>query len=51
MTKCNWIFFIYPLQCCLSISRLSTLVVQTMSLMFGETEKDAARFSVLTSKQ
>ncbi|KAM9467686.1 LOW QUALITY PROTEIN: uncharacterized protein C12orf56 homolog [Clarias gariepinus] len=30
---------------------LSTLVVQTISLMLGETEKGAARFSALTSKQ
>ncbi|KAF5902630.1 hypothetical protein DAT39_007647, partial [Clarias magur] len=30
---------------------LSTLVLQTISLMLGETEKGAARFSALTSKQ
>ncbi|MCI4388861.1 hypothetical protein PGIGA_G00091020 [Pangasianodon gigas] len=30
---------------------LSMVVVQTISLMFGETEKGPARFSILTSKQ
>ncbi|KAF5888765.1 DUF4551 domain containing protein, partial [Clarias magur] len=36
---------------CLKVNRLSTLVLQTISLMLGETEKGAARFSALTSKQ